>query len=293
MPEILRELDPSDRDQVNLLCETIWEGNDYVPFAFPEWVSNPDSHMLGMFLDDELIAIGTLEKTEDTSIAWIQGLRVKNGFRERGYGKRITAALTLKARELGIKTIWYATSSKNIASMSVASKTGFHEAAKTGYFRLYSPFPAHSKPSERIIPIEVNPERLYELLDINPDLVPSDKFPLAWHFDLKTMEGLTRLLDESVNKVIIDDAGIPQAVYCCAKREERDNEKTLAYTVFANDRAIFVDIMSRMIDESEEAAADRAIFFLGPRVTEWAQDLGYVTEEFNGRRFLLYEMILT
>ncbi len=288
MSEILRELVIQDQEQVDILCETIWEGNDYVPAIFPRWISTSDSHTLGLFIVDELVAFGNVERTEGSNIAWIQGLRVKDTHRGRGYATKITVELTNLAREKGITTLWYATSSRNEASINVALKAGFHEETNTGYFRLYKPFPPHAKPSQSIVPIQVNPERLFELLTINPDLVESDKMPLAWHFDYRTIDGLTRLLSEATNKVVIDEVGIPQAVYCMIERQRKE-EKTAAYTVFASDRAIFVDIMSRMIDEAQTAGANRAVFFLGPRTSEWARDLGYVTEDFIGRRFLLFE----
>ncbi len=288
MSENLRELVIEDQEHINILCETIWNGNDYVPAVFPRWISTPDSHTLGLFKDNELIACGNIEKTEGTNIGWIQGLRVKDTQRKKGYATNITIALSSYAKEIGISTIWYATSSRNIASITVAQKTGFHEEASTGYFRLYNPFPPHSKPSLSVVPIQVNPERLFELLTINPELVESDKLPLAWHFDYKTIEGLTRLVSRAIVKVVLDQAGIPQGFYCVTERERKE-EKTAAYTVFATNRAIFVDIMSRMIDEAQIEEVDRAVFFLGPRATEWAQDLGYVAEEFTGRRFLLYE----
>ncbi|MFW9768498.1 MAG: GNAT family N-acetyltransferase [Candidatus Thorarchaeota archaeon] len=284
----LRELTLEDQKQVNILCETIWEGNDYVPAVFPRWVSSPDSHTLGLFDNDELVAIGNVEKTEGTTIAWVQGLRVKDTHRQKGHATSVTLALSELAREQGITTLWYSTSSRNTASITVAEKTGFQEVSSTGYFRLYSPFPPHSKPSNNIVPVQVSPERMFELLEINPDLVPGDKFPLAWHFDYKTLDGLTRLISRAINRVVIDEAGIPKALYCVTERE-RQEEKTSAYTVFATDRSVFVDIVSRMIDESEAAGVDRAVFFLGPNTSEWALDLGYVSEEFTGRRFLLFE----
>jgi hypothetical protein len=288
MSENLRELTVEDQEHVDILCETVWSGNDYVPAVFPRWISTPDSHTLGLFQNEELIAIGNVEMTEGTSIAWVQGLRVKDSHREKGHAKSVTLALSELARERGITTLWYATSSRNAASIAVAEKTGFGKVATTGYFRLYKPFPPHSKPSPSIVPVQVGPERLVELLEVNPDLVPWDKFPLAWHFDFKTLDGLKRLVSRAINKVVIDEAGIPQALYCVTERERKE-EKTSAYTVFATDRSIFVDIMSRMIDESETAGVDRAVFFLGPSTTEWAQNLGYFSEEFEGRRFLLYE----
>ncbi|MFW9927117.1 MAG: GNAT family N-acetyltransferase, partial [Candidatus Thorarchaeota archaeon] len=258
MSEKLRELTIEDKEQVDLLCETIWQGNDYVPEIFSNWVVFPGSHTLGLFIDDELVAIGNIEKTENTNVAWIQGLRVRDTYRERGYATKVTKALTKIAGEMGIEILWYATSSRNAASMKVARKAGFYEAANTGYFRLYEPYPPHSKPSLSIVPVQVNPERLYELLTINPNLVDGNKFPLAWYFDYKTVEGLSRLLSKAMIRVVIDEAGIPQAVYCKTERERKD-ERTTAFSVFATDRAVFVDIMSRMIDEAEISGADRAV----------------------------------
>jgi hypothetical protein len=51
-------------------------------------------------------------------------------------------------------------------------------------------------------------------------------------------------------------------------------------------------MIARSIDEADVLGADRAVYFLGPRATEWALTLGYVDEEFFGRRFLLYEINL-
>ncbi len=285
----IRDLTIDDYEHIKTLCETIWEGNDYIPDIFPAWVDNPNGKTIGFFVDDELLAIGNLEKIKDTDIAWIQGLRVKDGHREKGYATVITSDLVRHAGYLGIRHLWYATSSKNEASMRVAEKCGFHIADSTGYFRIYKPYPDHSKPSQGIVPLVVSPERLFELLTINQELVESRTFPLAWHFEFKTQDGLNRLLENAVTKIVLDDSGKAQGLYCFVERKRKD-ERTAAFTVFAADRAVFVDIMSRMIDEAETINADRAVFFLDPRVAEWALGLGYVEDEFIGRKFLLYEL---
>jgi len=262
-----------------------------VPEIFPLWMQNPLTKTIGLFEEDELLAFGNLERIKNTDIAWIQGLRVKEGHRETGYATTITNILANVARNLGIKHLWYATSSRNESSTRVAEKCGFHIADKTGYFRLYRPYPDHPKPSPSIVPLNVNPERLHELLVQNPELVESQTFPLAWHFDFKTLEGLTRLLESAVIKVIMDEFGKLLGLYCFVERKRKE-ERTAAFSVFAIDKSVFVDIMSRMIDKAETLGADKAVFFLGPRVTEWALGLGYVADEFISRRFLLYELKL-
>jgi len=289
MPEQLRELVIEDHDQVKSLCETIWEGNDYVPEEFPSWISSTRNTPVGIFKDEELVALGDLEIVENTAIGWIKGLRVKEGHRHKGYGANVTKALIKAAKEQGIRILWYATSSQNEASQMVAEHTGFTLSDKTGYFRLYRPYPEHPTPSPTFIPLKIDANRLYEILLTNPDLVQSTTFPLAWHFDFKSIEGLSRLLKDADIKVIIDEEGLAQGVYCMAKRDRKEDIWTAAYTVFATNRTVFVDIIARTIDEADALGADRAVYFLGPRATEWALALGYVDEEFIGRRFLLYE----
>ena len=289
MPEHLRELVIEDHNQVKLLCENIWDGNDYVPEEFPEWISNSTNTPIGIFKGEELIALGDLEKVENAAIGWVKGLRVKEGHRQKGYGAKVTQALATAAKEQGIRILWYATSSRNEASQLVAERTGFTLSDTTGYFRLYRPYPEHSTPSPTFTPLKIDASRLHEILLANPELVESTTFPLAWQFDFKSIEGLSRLLKDAEIKVIIDEEGIAQGLYCMARRDRKEDVWTAAYTVFATNRTIFVDIIARSIDEADALGAARVVYFLGPNATEWALTLGYVDEEFIGRRFLLYE----
>jgi GNAT superfamily N-acetyltransferase len=284
-----RELTMDDYDQVKVLCETIWEGNDYIPETFPTWISNSLARTIGLFEADELVAIGNFEKIPETKIGWVQGLRVKDGHREKGYATVVAKALIEIAKDFGTQHLWYVTSSRNEGSIKVAERCGFHLADSVGYFRLYKPYPSHPKPSETIVPLKTKPDRLFEILTLRPELVESKTFPLAWHFDFKTQEGLTRLLDDADMWSVVDDTGYVQAIYCHALRD-RNEEKTATFTVFSTDRSVFIDIMSRMIDHAESLDADRAVFFLGPRATEWSSGLGYVSDEYTDRRELLFEL---
>ena len=293
MSDDLRKLVIEDHDQVKKLCETIWEGNDYVPDAFPIWVSDSLSTPLGIFQDEELVALANLEKVEGTTIGWVEGLRVKEGHRQSGLGSKINQAVVEAAKKQGIRTLWYATSSRNEASQLVAEKSGFIKVDTTGYFRLYKPYPAHSRPSPTIMPLKIDATRLHEFLLSNPELVESTTFPLAWQFDFKSVEGLNRLLKNAIIKVVIDEAGRAVGLYCMTKRDRKDDVWTAAYTIFTTSRSVFVDIISRTIDEADTLGAERAVYFLGPRATEWSATLGFVDEEFSGRQFLLYELNLS
>jgi hypothetical protein len=70
----------------------------------------------------------------------------------------------------------------------------------------------------------------------------------------------------------------------------RKGEVARAHTVFSLDRAIFIDILARLIDDLEESDIARAVFFIGPRSTEWIPAMGILEEEALDRRFVLYEL---
>jgi GNAT superfamily N-acetyltransferase len=288
MPDSLRQLTIDDKEQVDLLCATIWEGHDYIPESFPKWATDNNDTTLGIFEENELVAICNLELVPRTNIAWVQGLRVKDGFRHKGYGTKIVRAVVQKAQERNVRTLWYVTSSNNDYSQKVAEKLEFYKADSVGYFRLQKPFPSHPRPSPNFIPMTVSPSRLFELLAVNPGMISGSTIPLAWEFDFKSLDGLERLGQHTEFKVVTDENGVPQGLFCLVDRRRQD-EHTIACTVFSTDRAIFVDIISRIIDEAVNLNAGRAVFFLGPNPSEWAKDLGYVDEEFAGRKFLLYE----
>jgi GNAT superfamily N-acetyltransferase len=289
MPLTVRPLTIEDHDEVTRLCETVWGGNDYVPDTFPRWIDSPLVSVVGIFQSSELAAICALEQVKDTTIAWVEGLRVKENQREKGLAKRVVAEIAAVAREKGVRTLWYATSSANEASMAVALRSGFHLADSVGYFRIYKPYPEHPKPSLAYVPLEVGSARLHEILMENPELIESTTIPCAWEFDFRSRAGLERLSSRTAFKVVIDGTGAALAAYCRVDRKRKD-ELTAAFTLFSRDRSIFVDVLSRMIDEAEAVGADRAVFFLGPRCADWALSTGLVTEEFVGRKFLLYEL---
>ena len=266
MSEHLRELVIEDHDQVKVLCETIWDGNDYVPEEFPKWISDSTNTAVGIFKGEELVALGDLEKVENATIGWVKGLRVKEGHRQKGYGAKVTEALTTAAKEQGIRILWYATSSRNESSQLVAERTGFTLADTTGYFRLYRPYPEHSRPSPTLVPLNIDANRLYDILLANPELVESTTFPLAWQFDFKSIEGLSRLLKDSEIKVVIDEEGIAQGIYCMSRRDRREDVWTAAYTVFATNRTVFVDIIARSIDEADALGASRSVYGRGRQI---------------------------
>ncbi|MHA1217019.1 MAG: GNAT family N-acetyltransferase [Candidatus Thorarchaeota archaeon] len=279
----------ADYDQVQALSSTIWEGNDYIPSVFSRWVETPQVSVTGIFEGEELAALCALEVVAGTSIGWIEGLRVKENHRNKGLATTLVQRVIDEAWERDVEVLRYATGSRNVPSQRVAEKAGFRLTTRVGYLRIESPFPVHPLPSPSVVPLRVSPERLHRLLRQFPDLIDVNRIPFAWSFDDKDLEGLRRLGQHTEFNVIMGNDGSPLALYFRRVVGQGESRRA-AYSLFAQDRTMFVDAMSRVIDDAGSSGIERVAVFMGLREKEWSKRLGYVSSEFDDRYFLLYEL---
>jgi GNAT superfamily N-acetyltransferase len=266
----------------------LWGERDYIPNRFPQWIDSDDMHPFGVFHDDGLAAIGVLQVTQEKEKAWIKGLRVEAERQHEGLGSMMTEHLMDQARDIGVKTLRYGTSTRNKASMGLAEKLGFKLANSISYLRLEPPFPAHPTPSPSLVPLEIGPGRFQEILAASPDLIETDTFAFSWEFYDKNAEGITQAAELGRVRVVIGDTGETNTIFL-SRAGLRNDMRTSVYSIFSKNRSVFVDVFSRVLDELEETKTDRGAFFLGPRAEEWVQYMVDIPEEYKGRRFLLYE----
>jgi GNAT superfamily N-acetyltransferase len=289
MRERIRALHISDHDDVRDLCMGLWGERDYIPNRFPQWIDCDYMHPFGVFQNNRLAAIGALQVTPEIKKAWIKGLRVKSESQRKGLGYRITEHLMDYARQIGVKTLRYGTSTRNKASMRLAEKLGFKLVNSVSYLRLEPPFPEHPTPSPSFVPLEIGPDRFHEIMTKSPDLIESETFAFSWEFYNKDTEGIRQATEIGKVRVVIGDTGEANTIFL-SRSGLRNDMRTSVYSVFAKNRSVFVDVFSRILDELEETKSDRGAFFLGPRAEEWVQYMVDIPEEYRGRRFVLYEV---
>jgi GNAT superfamily N-acetyltransferase len=287
MSEEPRDLKLTDHPAVNDLCMGIWGGRDYVPDSFPKWIENDLNYPIGIFSGDVLQAIGNLEVKSGKTVGWVKGLRVRESERRKGYASKIVDQMIVKAKQIGAETLMYATSSRNTASMKVAETLGFLLMNDVRYFRLEPPFPPHPSPSPSIIPLQVYPKRLHEILETG-DLIPTETFPVRWEFHNRDVMSLESILEREIAQVVFGGTGKAESL-TFFYTFERDGQKTTAFTMYSTNRSVFVDVFSRALDYLDATKTEHAVFFLGPRVEQWVEYTIEIPQEFSGRRFLLYE----
>jgi ribosomal protein S18 acetylase RimI-like enzyme len=125
MPVKIRRLRFSDRDDVLEISSHVWEGHDYVPSVFEQWLKDRNSYFCGVEVDSRVVAFGNLRLIENKRTGWMEGLRVHPDFRGRGYANDLTRFLVRKGEKLRADRLRYTTGENNVASLKLASNAGF------------------------------------------------------------------------------------------------------------------------------------------------------------------------
>jgi RimJ/RimL family protein N-acetyltransferase len=137
----IRELRASDEEDVLEIAKNTWEGHDYLPHYFREWLSDPDSHPAAIEENGHVVALANLRVIDNGRTAWMEGLRVHPMSRGKGMASLLTQHLVELALTLGVERIRYTTASDNEASLHLAASVGMKKKLT---LRAYW----HEKPSE-------------------------------------------------------------------------------------------------------------------------------------------------
>lgn len=159
----IRPARPDDRAAVFEMVKTIWDGNDYIPDVWEDWVADPSGPLLVGELGGQLAALAKLSgigPRED----WFHGLRVDPAQRGRGFARQMLGRCVELSRGRGARTLRYLTDEDNPTMHRLADDLGLRLAYAPRWY--HAPV-LHGAPLTQALP----PERLESLL---ADLAQSD-----------------------------------------------------------------------------------------------------------------------
>ena len=125
---MIRPLQPEDRSRVLAISSQIWDGEDYVPGVFDQWMNESDGEAVGAVLDGLLIAFAHRTWLHP-GIAWLEGIRADAAYRGQGAGKAITEHFIEAASRDGAQRICLSTHIDNEASIHIIEAYGFSRVA--------------------------------------------------------------------------------------------------------------------------------------------------------------------
>jgi GNAT superfamily N-acetyltransferase len=104
----LRPLRPTDRGRVEEMTADVWEGNDYLPQVFDDWVRDPSASFDGAELNGVLVGLQRVRPLGD-GVLWYEGLRVASTHQRQGIARAMLRFAIDSARSQGAREIRLAT----------------------------------------------------------------------------------------------------------------------------------------------------------------------------------------
>ena len=107
---------PADRDRVVDLCRDVWDGHDYVPRVFDDWVSDSASAFQAVELDGVVVGLQRL-RPYAPGLLWYEGLRVASSHRRQGLARHMLVSAIAQGREQGFREMRLATGNPGAATL--------------------------------------------------------------------------------------------------------------------------------------------------------------------------------
>lgn len=115
-------------EAVKDMCKHIWDGNDYIPHIFHNWVDDKKGCFLGAFEESQIVGFGKYSVLMDNQ-GWLEGLRVHPDYRGKGYANALSDKLFDIAKDdlinSKITNIGMCTHKDTTASINMMTARGF------------------------------------------------------------------------------------------------------------------------------------------------------------------------
>ncbi len=191
----VRALTAADRPRVLEISSQIWDGHDWVPSRFDEWIGSENGEAVAAVLDGTLI--GFARRTWILpGHAWFEGIRSDPAHRGTGAGRAITEHLIEGARRDGAEKVHLSTHIGNQASIHIIESYGFRRVASFAYLEKDVHEDGSNEPADPEIVCVPEGEAL-GFVDRSAFLgLARRRFPRGWRFipfDLDPREATARL----------------------------------------------------------------------------------------------------
>jgi GNAT superfamily N-acetyltransferase len=137
-PLKIRRARASDRESVLEFCRFTWpEHGDYIDKVWDDWLKDKRGFLAVASIGGKPVATAKLTVLSPGQ-CWLEGLRVMPAFRGVGMSRIMTRFLLGRAKDLGGRTVRFATGEDNRASKHVGRELGFRLLTHYSIMRAHS-----------------------------------------------------------------------------------------------------------------------------------------------------------
>jgi GNAT superfamily N-acetyltransferase len=123
-----------DKPQMLALTARIWDGEDYLPSVWDEWMAETEGVLAVTELAGQIVGIGKLTRLTAEQW-WLEGLRTHPDFEGRGLASHTTDYLLAAWQKAGGSIIRLTTASFRIPVHRLSEKRGFVKTGEYSFFR--------------------------------------------------------------------------------------------------------------------------------------------------------------
>ncbi len=182
-----------DTDEVMELCAHIWEGGDYIPQVWEDWMKDPQG-MLGVAEMNGHIA-GIFKLTRFQEQEWyMEGLRVHPDVRDRGVAAHIHNYVLETWRRVGGGRIRLTTGSYNVKIHHLCEQSGFRRVAEFIPYR--APVMQEAVPHFSVLSMDEAEKALQFVLDSPSHALSSGLINLGWVYADPQLKHLQEAIQE-------------------------------------------------------------------------------------------------
>ncbi len=183
----LEKVEPGDKEEIKAMCSHIWDGNDYVPEVFDEWVKEEGFYKA--ISKEKIIGVCKYSRRPG-GILWLEGLRIHPDYQGKGYGSDVADLFHRIVINKEHTALRFMTDVTNKKSIHLAEKRDF-----TTLIELYHlEFQGRGRPVDGVRR-ETDPEAVRDMVFSSPEY---HGYEMLYISNWEAKEFTEELLEEEV-----------------------------------------------------------------------------------------------
>jgi GNAT superfamily N-acetyltransferase len=130
---VIRPTLPSDTPDVLEFCKYIWDGNDYIPYVWKDWLADPAGNLFTAEYAGHAVGIARVTHLAPRQW-WFEGLRVNPEFHDKKIGSLIHEYITEWWLANGDGTVRLWTNSKRVKVHHLCERFGFVHTQEVTFY---------------------------------------------------------------------------------------------------------------------------------------------------------------
>lgn len=128
----LRPMRAADRERVAEISRDVWDGRDYLPRVFDDWLADAGAAFQAAELEGVVVGVQRLRPIAP-GLLWYEGLRVASTHRRQGLARAMLASAIADAREQGFREVRLGTG--NPDAVPLFESVGFRRLVDVRWWR--------------------------------------------------------------------------------------------------------------------------------------------------------------